>query len=83
MSKFEKISQTISNIFLQTICSKPINPDIETLKSIFKDFKTKKIPEKSYGQSVYGTWGAQCKQKYLKYKTKYLQLKNKSQKNIQ
>lgn len=82
IGKFEKISHTISNIFLRTICSKPINPNIIILKSIFKSFHSAKF-DRTYAKTVYDPWGAKCKEKYLKYKTKYLQLKNKSQKNIQ
>jgi len=79
MSKFEKISHSISDIFLSTISSKPTNSDTETLKSIFKEFMTQKNSGLSYAELIYKfAWNAKCNQKYLKYKTKYLQLKNKS-----
>ena len=73
MKIYESISKNIQNVFLEKICLH----NSHILKSIIINFEVLKLRETSYSHGVFRPELSRCKQKYLKYKTKYLELKKK------
>jgi hypothetical protein len=73
MKIYENISKNIHDIFLQKICLM----NLQILKPLITNFEVFKLSDTTYSESIYVPQHSKCKQKYLKYKTKYLELKKK------
>jgi hypothetical protein len=51
--------------------------NLQILKPLITNFEVFKLSDTTYSESIYVPQHSKCKQKYLKYKTKYLELKKK------